>query len=139
MPRATIGAMDRAGGSVPDERSSLGREGEAAAVAWYRAGGYRVVARNWRCRIGEIDLVLERRGVLVFCEVKTRTGSALGGPFEAVTDVKRRKLLRLAEAFLVANGHPGGGVRFDDVRFDVASVLSERGSAPNVHVFEDAF
>jgi putative endonuclease len=91
------------------------------------------VARNWRCAIGEIDLVLERPGLLVFCEVKTRTGSAFGGGYEAVTWSKRRRLRRLAEAFLVSGSFP-----HTQIRFDVASVwLSRRG--PDVEVFEDAF
>jgi putative endonuclease len=111
----------------------LGARGEDAAADAYRRRGYRVVARNWRCRIGEIDLVVERGGVLVFCEVKSRSGVAFGGGYEAVSRRKRAKIRALAEAFLQAHGSPPQAIRFD-----VASVafLRERSS---VEVFEEAF
>jgi putative endonuclease len=118
---------------VVDRRLVHGRAGEDAAEARYRARGYRVVARNWRCRLGELDLVAERRGVLVFCEVKARRPGAFGGGYEAVTAQKQAKLRALAEAFLGATR-----VRPHAVRFDVASV-SIRGGRADVQVFEDAF
>jgi putative endonuclease len=93
-----------------------------------------VIARNWRCALGELDLVLSRGTMLVFCEVKTRRGSALGGPYEAVGWKKQRKLQRLAEAFLASSSFPAG-----DVRFDVASVTFDRTGGLAVHVFESAF
>ncbi len=116
------------------DREHLGISGEDEALAEYRKRGYRVLARNWRCSLGEIDLVLIRDKLVVFCEVKTRRGAAFGGPHEAVTWQKQRKLRQLAEAFLRA-------MRLDPsaVRFDVASVMTtDRGSA-SIHLFEDAF
>jgi putative endonuclease len=92
-----------------------------------------VVARNWRCRLGELDLILEREGVLVFCEVKARASST-AGPYESVTPSKRRKVRSLAEAFLLATGADPPGCRFD-----VVSVTLDAGGRPRVHVFEDAF
>jgi putative endonuclease len=103
-------------------------------VGRYRASGYRVVARNWRCPLGELDLVLARGSTLVFCEVKTRRGSAFGGPYEAVGWQKQRKLERLAEAFLAASPLPAG-----DIRFDVASVSLDPSGRLSVHLFESAF
>lgn len=91
------------------------------------------MARNWRCRIGELDLVVERRGVLVFCEVKSRRGRAFGVGFESVTQRKQAKLRSLAEAFLQATGS-----RPLVIRFDVASV-AVRGERSAVELFEDAF
>jgi putative endonuclease len=115
------------------DRSALGRAGEDAALAAYEARGFHLVARNWRCGLGELDLVLHRRGLLVFCEVKTRAGSAFGGAFDAVTRQKRTKLRRLAEAFLLSERPP-----HTEVRFDVASAhVREREIA--VQLFEDAF
>ena len=67
-----------------DRRADTGRRGELAAETRYVARGYRVVARNWRCRLGELDLVLARGSALVICEVKTRRGSRYGGGYEAV-------------------------------------------------------
>jgi putative endonuclease len=100
----------------------------------YRSRGYRLVARNWRCPLGELDLVVARGDLLVFCEVKTRAATLLGAPFEAVTSAKRRKLRHLAEAF-VADARPAGST----FRFDVASVIWHPDSPPAVHLFEDAF
>jgi putative endonuclease len=116
-----------------DERPARGRAGEAATLRVYLRRGFREIARNWRCPIGELDLVLERDGLLVFCEVKTRTGAAFGGGYEAVTWSKRRKLRQLAQAFLAsrASSH-------ERVRFDVASVWLGSSGA-DVEVFEDAF
>ena len=112
----------------------LGSAGEEAALAAYRERGFELVARNWRCPIGEIDLVLRHGALLVVCEVKTRRGFDLGGPFEAVDARKRRKLRLLAGAFLA-----GGGVVHDAVRFDVASVRVGRDGRPDVELFEEAF
>lgn len=108
-------------------------EGERAAWRWYRERGYRLVARNWRSRLGELDLVVERGGTLVFCEVKARA-SALAGPFEAVTQAKQRKVRVVAESFLMTTR-----AKPEVCRFDVASVVLGRGGTPRVHVFEDAF
>ena len=113
----------------------LGRDGESAALDWYRRRGYVLIERNWRCPLGELDLVLERGGELVFCEVKSRRGDLFGGPFEAVTARKQRKLAQLAQVFVASTG-----VRPGVVRFDVASVIARPGSrVPAVHVFEQAF
>ncbi|HEX6398966.1 MAG TPA: YraN family protein [Actinomycetota bacterium] len=112
---------------------SIGDVGEVAAGQAYRRRGYRVLARNWRCRLGELDLVLERRGVLVFCEVKSRRGAGFGGGYAAVTRRKRTKLRSLAEAFLQETG-----LRPRAIRFDVASVAAG-GVLPEVEIFEEAF
>jgi len=116
-----------------DRRASTGAAGEDAAAERYAARGYSVVARNWRCRLGELDLVLERGGELVVCEVKTRTGDGFGGGHEAVTSRKQAKLRALGEAFLLASGR-----RPQVVRFDVASVRARRNRY-DVELFEDAF
>jgi putative endonuclease len=117
-----------------DQRLTTGASGEDAAVAAYRRRGFRTVARNWRCRAGELDLVVGRGRLLVICEVKTRRGTAFGGGYEAVTWTKRRKLRQLAELFLATSG-----LRPADVRFDVASVLVHPTGETDVEIFEDAF
>lgn len=123
---------------MSDVRSELGARGERAALDLYRRRGFTLVASNWRCSLGEIDLVLRRRDVLVFCEVKARRGSSRGVGFEAVDARKRRKLRSLAEVFLLTHG-----IGPLSVRFDVASVAVRSGSAPGgdaqVELFEDAF
>jgi putative endonuclease len=116
-----------------DARGELGDAGEEAAAAWYLVRGFEVVARNWRCKAGELDLVVARPGLLVVCEVKTRRGAGFGGGYEAVGWEKQRKLRRLAELYLAASG-----ARPDAVRFDVASVAMRRAGI-SVEIFEDAF
>jgi putative endonuclease len=114
---------------VTSSRQALGARGEERAAAWYEANGYEVVARNWRCREGEIDVVARRDGTTVFCEVKTRTSSRFGVPAEAVGWEKQRRLRRLAARYLAQPG-----ARSTQVRFDVASILEG-----HLHVIEDAF
>ena len=114
-------------------RAWLGRAGEDAAAALYLRRGFRIVARNWRCRFGELDLVVERAGLLVICEVKARRGSRFGGGYEAVTALKQRKLRQLAEIFTSTVPGP-----HDNVRFDVASVHVGPSGA-SVELYEDAF
>ena len=117
-------------------RQRLGSRGEQLTADWYVARGYRVVARNWRCREGEIDLVVEGEGDLVFCEVKTRMSDRFGVPAEAVTPAKQRRLRVLAARYLAeqggGNGSGAGGRR--GIRFDVAAVSGGR-----VEVIEAAF
>jgi putative endonuclease len=90
-----------------------------AAAAWYEAHGYEVVARNWRCRDGELDLVLRQGRTFVFCEVKTRTTDAYGTPAEAVTAQKRARIRRLAARWLEEDAP----LRPREIRFDVAAIL----------------
>ena len=119
---------------MPDRRRALGDSGEALVADWYRERGYQVVARNWRCGDGELDLVVRRDGLLAFCEVKTRRGSSYGAPYEAVTFTKQRRLRALATRWL--REHPQRGL---DLRFDVASVYAPRGYRPEIEVIEGAF
>jgi putative endonuclease len=114
-------------------RQRLGARGEDRAADWYRAAGYDVVARNWRCAEGELDLVVGRPGELVFCEVKTRASDRFGVPAEAVTVAKQRRLRTLAARFLA--DHPlDAGVAGRSIRFDVVAV-----SGSTVDVIEAAF
>ena len=120
---------------VSDSRARTGVIGEDAALRTYTDAGYRLVARNWRCRIGELDLILTRGPMLVFCEVKARRGEAFGGGWEAVTARKRAKVRSVAQAFLMSSG-----LRPDAIRFDVASVdVGRRPGEAKVELFRDAF
>lgn len=97
------------------DRDGLGRRGEQAAESYLCAHGFEVVARNWRCRHGELDLVLREGRCLVFCEVKTRRGRGFGEPLDAVTWRKVARLRRLASAYLAEVGGHAGPVRIDAV------------------------
>jgi len=110
-------------------RRALGISGEDAAAAWYRAQGYEIVERNWRCRQGELDLVVRQGRLVVFCEVKTRTSDAFGAPVEAITRDKQMRLRRLAARWI-----DDAGFRPIEIRFDVASVMDGA-----VDILEGAF
>lgn len=120
---------------MADHRRSLGVVGEELVARWYTNAGYGLLDRNWRCRDGELDLVLAGDGAVVFCEVKTRRGGAFGAPFEAVTVTKQRRLRTLALRWLAE--HPEHRAR--ELRFDVASVLAPPGKRPVIDVLEAAF
>jgi putative endonuclease len=102
-------------------RLALGAAGEERAAAWYRSRGYVVLDRNWRCREGELDLVVRRRRELVFVEVKTRRTDRFGTPAEAVTRDKQRRLRVLAHRYLESTHERAGALRFD-----VVSILGDR-------------
>jgi putative endonuclease len=87
----------------PSGRKKLGQWGESVAAHHLEAKGYQIIARNWRCQQGEIDLVAQTGEELVFVEVKTRRGRAHGAPEEALTPHKSRKLLQLGEIYAAEN------------------------------------
>ncbi len=109
LPGGSVGRMKRSdrrtdsGGRRTADHLAVGRSGEDLAASWYESQGYEVVARNWRCREGELDIVARRARLVVFCEVKARTSEVFGLPAEAVGPVKQAKLRRLA-ALWFANG-----------------------------------
>jgi putative endonuclease len=111
-------------------RRRLGADGEAMAEAWYRAQGYDVLERNWRCRDGEIDLIVARNRLVVVCEVKTRSTAAFGAPAEAITRTKRHRLRHLAATWLDGDAP----FRLKEIRFDVACILGGE-----LEVIEGAF
>ena len=106
-------------------RRSLGRWGESVAEGYLRRQGYRIVARNWRCARGELDLVAQEGGDWVFIEVRTRRQGPGGTPEESVTPAKQRRLLRLARLFLQEND-------LEDVpwRVDIVAVEVDRSGRP---------
>jgi putative endonuclease len=114
---------------VTAERQLLGKRGEDQAAAWYEANGYEVLERNWRCREGELDLVVRKNRTIVFCEVKTRSSDAFGTPAEAITYKKRQRLRHLAAKWL-----DDSPIRPRQIRFDVAAILGNE-----LEIIEGAF
>lgn len=114
---------------MTDRRRSTGIAGEDVAAAWYSSQGYQLVARNWRCRDGELDLILRLGSTFVFCEVKTRRTDAFGTPAEAVTREKRQRIRHLAARWIQESQ-----VRPGTIRFDVAAILGDE-----LEIIEGAF
>lgn len=111
----------------------VGQKWESLAEKKLKAAGYRIVDRNVRTRVGELDFVAREGDILCFIEVKGRHGTRFGLPAEAVTQEKRRRIFRAAQAYLQRR-------RIMDVpcRFDVVAILQE-GKAAEVTILRDAF
>ena len=101
-------------------RAETGRAAEDAAAALLQAKGLAVVERNYRVKVGEIDLIARDRDEIVFVEVRARAASGFGGAAASVGGLKRRKLVRAASVWLQARGWTG------PCRFDVVAVDSGR-------------
>jgi putative endonuclease len=113
--------------------ADLGRRGEALAARELRRRGYVILERRWRCRIGEIDIVARDGEALVVVEVKARSRSDYGPPIDAVDRDKRRKLEKLARAYLQAKR-----LQNVAVRFDLVGVTFAAAEKPRVDVFPDS-
>lgn len=117
-----------------DRRRLLGDEGEGQAEAYLRRQGFRILGRNVRSALGELDLIADDGGVLVFVEVKRRRSGAYGGAIEAVDARKRAKLIQLAAHYLAQH-------RLHDhaCRFDVVLIQDDAGTAAAVQHIANAF
>lgn len=115
-------------------KDDLGRLGEDLAAAELERAGLRIVARNWRCDIGELDIVATEGRTLVVCEVKTRSSTRFGEPVEALTPAKIDRIYRLASMF--RRTHRVGTT---EVRYDVMAILARRGYRPEVKHIRGAF
>jgi putative endonuclease len=108
---------------VTDRRKVTGAQGEAAAAGYLRRNGYQILVTNWRCRLGEIDIVARDGPTLVFVEVRTRRSARLGSPEESVTATKQRRLVDLAQTYLLfleTEGRPWTGAwRIDVVAVEI--------------------
>ena len=118
---------------MPSPRSRLGRSAEIAAAAELGNRGYRIIASNYRCKYGEIDLIAEEGDSLVFVEVRCKRTGEFGSPAESVTAAKQSKLIATAQHYLHEQG-------LDDVncRFDVVEVRPTGGKL-TAEVIKDAF
>lgn len=116
-----------------DDRRGLGRRGEELAAERLTSLGYEIIARNWRCESGELDLVARDGECLAVVEVRTRRGRWLGTPEESITPAKQARLIDLAEAFVQVYDWAG------DWRIDVVAVeMDRRGRLLRVDHYENA-
>ncbi len=128
-PAPDAATMGRVG-----DKQALGARGEELAARFLQDAGLEIVARNWRCRYGELDLIARDAVTTVFVEVKTRRGLAYGTPAEAVTFSKQQRIRRLALLWLAEQDGP-----WRNIRFDVVSVLMTPGHRPIIDHLEAVF
>ena len=118
---------------MTQDRLSLGRMGEELAVARLKAMKYKIIERNYRCPLGEVDIIAKEEGTLVFVEVKTRATKDFGGPAAAVNERKQRQLSRVALMYLNQKKVKDAPARFDVVAVDLS------GLQPRIEVIQNAF
>ena len=106
---------------MSDHRQSLGKRGEAYAADYLAARRYAILERNWHCPRGELDLVTERDGQVIFVEVRTRQTDRLGTPEESITPAKRAKLIAAAQTYLDMHDQTDRDWRIDVVAIEVGS------------------
>jgi putative endonuclease len=119
---------------LSEKRGILGRTGEDLAAAFLQKAGYTILIRNYRQKCGEIDIIAEEKGTLVFVEVKTRNNMTFGSPFAAITEKKQRQIGRVAQDYLTRHklfNRPA--------RFDVVSVLMDKDRPPVIELLSNAF
>ena len=114
-----------------NKNTELGREGEALATKYLQEHGWRILERNYRHRRAEIDLIAVHENLMIFVEVKMRTGTGFGMPEDFVDEKKARTVMEAADHYIIETGWQG------DIRFDIIAIL--KGKAMEIRHFEDAF
>ncbi len=112
---------------------SLGRKGEEVTSSFLEKSGYKIISRNYKTKLGEIDIIASDKDTICFIEVKTRNSERFGSPFEAVSAAKQRKISRVALGFLKERS-----LLDRRARFDVVSVLYSK-EAPQIDLIKNAF
>lgn len=119
---------------MSNNRQLLGRSGEDTVARYLQKKGYKILVQNYRCQLGEIDIIARDGDVLVFIEVKTRSGCTFGSPAAAVTPRKQRQISKAAQWYLTEER------RFDTpARFDVVAVSSAPGTDHRIEHISNAF
>jgi putative endonuclease len=117
-----------------DPRRRFGNRGEDLAAVFLMSRGFKILARNWSCRLGEIDVIAEKNGVVHFVEVKTRRTRAYGNPEESITPRKLLHLRRTVEVYLAQSR-----ATIRDYQLDALAILTLPGEAPEFHYIENMF
>ena len=116
------------------KRLQFGREGEFAAIAFLKENGYRILEKNFRSKLGEIDVIAEQAGVIVFIEVKARSDHEFGHPFDVLTPTKQKKIIQITQSFLVQKRIPD-----KSMRFDVVVLTLDRPDSWKIELLENSF
>ncbi len=115
-------------------RTSLGERGERVACGFLKKHGYEILEKNYKCKLGEIDVIARRQGRLVFIEIKTRTSAQFGMPQEAVDLRKQEKIFKVAQWYVKEKK-----LLKTPIAFDVVAILWEEGKTPEIRLIPDAF
>ncbi len=117
-----------------NSRQRLGKKGEETVAKYLKENGYKILSKNYRCKLGEIDIIAKDGLDLVFIEVKTRSGLSYGSPAEAVNKKKQRQISRAAQCYL------GEQQLFNSpARFDVISLLGDNSGNSQIDHINNAF
>ncbi len=119
---------------MTSRRIDLGKEGEGLALEALNKSGYRIIERNFKNKLGEIDLIARENNVICFIEVKTRADESFGGPLEAVSKTKQRKLSQVALSYLKSKG-----LIEQEARFDVVAVMIRQDGTKEAQILKNAF
>ncbi|MBM3254971.1 MAG: YraN family protein [Candidatus Omnitrophica bacterium] len=119
---------------MPKNNIYLGKSGEEIAVQFIEKNGYKVLFRNYKNRLGEIDIIAKERGTYCFIEVKTRSSDRFGLAQEALSPAKKRKLAQLALAFLKEKK-----LLDQKARFDVVAIVASPNGSIETELIQDAF
>lgn len=128
------GGHARAFAVSKDKRQELGRAGELAANKHLKRCGYRILAKNYTCAAGEIDIICREGTCIVFVEVKTLADDAASDPESRIGTAKQKKLLRAARYWLATQGEPDCAYRFDAI-----GIIMPPGESPRIRHIQDAF
>jgi putative endonuclease len=115
-----------------DQRKQTGRRGEDIAASFLTGKGYQIIERNWRCSLGELDLIVQNHDTLVFVEVRTRSVSRFGLAEESITPAKQARLIELAQSYVQEKA-----LTAQRWRIDVVAVQLGRG-LPQINHIENA-
>ena len=116
-----------------NRRQKYGKDSESVAVRYLKRRGYKILVKNYRTRLGEIDIVARDRDTIVFVEVKARHSDRFGNPKAAVTPAKQRKISMVALQFLKENDRMNSRARFDVV------AIRSRENGPDIEIIKNAF
>jgi putative endonuclease len=115
-------------------KDAVGRHGEDLAARHLETAGLQILARNWRCRAGELDIVARDGSALVFAEVKTRSSLAYGSGAEAISRAKSARIRQLAVHWMTAHRDGGERIFWSSVRFDVVSIVGSSSGFEVTHL-----
>ena len=115
-------------------RLSLGDRGETLAWKYLASQGYTLIEKNYRCKVGEIDIIAKKSGRLAFLEVKTRSDETYGTPEESVHPAKQKKIIRAAQWYLKEKK-----IYDTSISFDVLAIRWRAGGEPEIKLIEHAF